>query len=603
MNSLDIAKNKFWRLPSRYFRKRWHSILIVSLLSIVGGIFTSLVPLAIAPVISLITNTHSEKTGITASITKLMKQLLGLFDLENHSGMLIFTSSIFVIVFSVGGSLIIYAAGWFSVRLNAQAYGEIAQDVFNKLQSLPLSYHQRQKPGELINLVMLDACEVINTIDWAFRQSVEGVTMVCCYGYILLSHNYLLAGVLILAGVMHALITRLGGDKMRQKARSYHNLSAAVSGTLEERIKGIRLTQSFGAEDFAANGFSEKLADYQNGLVKLWTFKHLQTPFRTAADTIAGVIVLIAGAWMWGRNQITGAELAIFLVVTRLAVIPISKLGTASMALNHAIGCSENVSNLLNIKSTINDGDDTCISFKQSLRFDNVSFSYDNGQKLFDSVNIHIQKGEILALVGPSGSGKSTLLDLILRHCEATNGAILLDNKCIRNFKKSAYRSIFGVVTQDNFLFHTSIRENILMGRQENESRLSEVIRIANAEDFINPLPKGLDTIVGDRGTLFSGGERQRIAIARALYDNPEIILLDEATSALDSESERLVQDALEKALLGRTAVVVAHRLSTIKKANKILVLKDGKIESSGTHEELKTCSPTYQFFCQLQHH
>jgi ABC-type multidrug transport system fused ATPase/permease subunit len=247
------------------------------------------------------------------------------------------------------------------------------------------------------------------------------------------------------------------------------------------------------------------------------------------------------------------------------------------------------------------DGEKNAQKLKQSIRFEKVSFSHSQDVPILQAIDLEIKKGEKVAIVGPSGGGKSTLCDLLLRLHDPEIGSILYDNEDIRHFKRSSYIQRFGVVPQENLLLSSSVRENVLYGRPYDRKRFEHAITTANAAEFIGNLPNMEETLIGDRGVRLSGGQRQRLAIARAVYGEPEVLILDEATSALDSVSERLVQEAIEKATQGMTTIVVAHRLSTVRHADKIVVIENGRVEACGTHDELLEISEKYRELCQFQ--
>jgi subfamily B ATP-binding cassette protein MsbA len=259
------------------------------------------------------------------------------------------------------------------------------------------------------------------------------------------------------------------------------------------------------------------------------------------------------------------------------------------------------VTDIFNTRSTIPEGIRKADQLKERIQIKGVDFAYEKNSPVLKNIDLTVNRGEMVALVGPSGSGKSTLADLILRFYEVEKGTIAYDGRDIREFTHESYRNNFGVVSQESLLFNATIRENIIYNRPLNDENLSHAVWAANAEEFITALPEGLDTLVGDRGIRLSGGQKQRVAIARAVYGRPSILLLDEATSALDSESERAVQEAINRILKNMTAIVIAHRLSTITHADKIVVLTGGAIEAIGPHETVYEQSPTYRRLYNIQ--
>jgi ABC-type multidrug transport system fused ATPase/permease subunit len=293
--------------------------------------------------------------------------------------------------------------------------------------------------------------------------------------------------------------------------------------------------------------------------------------------------------------------LILFTFVARQLITPINQLATSALWIESTRAASGRLRELLAEQPRLSDGDTIKQTFDRTLSLDDVSFAYD-GRPAVSHLTLEITKGEFVALVGPSGAGKSTLADLLLRLHDPDSGSVRIDGVDLRGLRQREYRHLFGVVSQENLLFHDSVRNNIRYGRDDvTDAAVEQAARQANAHDFISTLAEGYDTVVGDRGVRLSGGERQRIAIARALVHNPQILILDEATSALDSESEHLVQQAIDRVVERTTAIVIAHRLSTVTHADRIVVLNGGRIEATGRHAELLDTSATYRRFCQLQ--
>jgi subfamily B ATP-binding cassette protein MsbA len=317
------------------------------------------------------------------------------------------------------------------------------------------------------------------------------------------------------------------------------------------------------------------------------------------ALAVLGIFLIAIAQMRAGALSFEG--LILFTFVGRLMIAPINHLATTALWIESLGAASSRVNELMAAQPRVVDGPTLKSTFERSLLVDSCSFAY--GERLaIDDVTLDIRKGEFIALVGPSGAGKSTLADLMLRLHDPTSGAIRIDGVDLRTLKQREYRRIFGVVSQESLLFHDSVRNNIRYGRDElTEDMIVQAARVANAHDFILSLPRGYHTIVGDRGLRLSGGERQRVAIARAVVHNPQILILDEATSALDSESERLVQAAINQVVERTTAIVIAHRLSTVTHADRIVVLNQGRIEAIGRHHQLLAASATYRRFCELQ--
>jgi subfamily B ATP-binding cassette protein MsbA len=292
----------------------------------------------------------------------------------------------------------------------------------------------------------------------------------------------------------------------------------------------------------------------------------------------------------------------LFLYVGRVILIQIGRLGTAWVEIQALLASSTRVTELLEIPPDVPDGAESIDDFRDRLALRGVTFAYGDDDIVLDDIDLEIRRGEIVAVVGPSGIGKSTLADLVLRFYDPQQGVVTIDGRDIRRLRQSSYRALFGVVSQDAVLFNMTIRENIAHGRETlTDADIVAAARTANAHDFITEFPQGYDTVVAERGVRLSGGQRQRIAIARAIVGRPRILILDEATSSLDSESERLVQDAIDRVIVGSTSIVIAHRLSTVLHADRIVVLNERRIEAVAPHAQLLESSPTYSRLYHLQ--
>jgi subfamily B ATP-binding cassette protein MsbA len=318
-------------------------------------------------------------------------------------------------------------------------------------------------------------------------------------------------------------------------------------------------------------------------------------------NTCVQIIILVFSAHELASGRITLGSCMLFVYICQKVVKPISDISAATLVVQRMITASERVIGYMRTAPSIKDGAEHPAGIKTSIRLEGVSFAYDR-RAVLRSISLDIRKGEMIALVGPSGAGKSTLVDLILRFYDPTEGRILLDGVDIRNFQQREYRRMFGIVSQESMLFNATVRENIAYGRQGlTEEQIARACDMSHVTEFIPSLPHGLDSMLGDRGVRLSGGQRQRLSIARALVSNPAILILDEATSALDSESEKIVKDAIDQVTKNTTSIVVAHRLSTIMHANRIVVLENGVIVGIGPHADLIETCPLYRKLCHLQ--
>jgi subfamily B ATP-binding cassette protein MsbA len=392
------------------------------------------------------------------------------------------------------------------------------------------------------------------------------------------------------------------GRKVREASRAEENESAEMSVILQESFAGVRVVKSFAREDYQSGNFRRVSEVQVNSSMRVKRSQEIVQPLIESVSAI-GIVLAIIYVYFYGINLVRFIALCggIFLLYK-----PVKTLSRIPMLMQKCMVSAENIFNLMEEKSPIADAPDAVVLKRCDgrIEFDRVSFSYGSNKSAVADIHLDIQAGKKYALVGASGAGKSTLLSLILRFYDPQSGAIRLDGHDLRAIKQASLREQIGVVNQDTFLFHDSIYENIRYGRLDaTEAEIFDAARSAYAHDFILAQPKGYQTIVGDKGCLLSGGQQQRLAIARALLKNAPILLLDEATSALDSESEKLIQVALEKLSEGRTVIAIAHRLSTVLKSDCIVVMDHGRVVETGTHRELLEKSDIYRHIYEIQFH
>jgi subfamily B ATP-binding cassette protein MsbA len=401
--------------------------------------------------------------------------------------------------------------------------------------------------------------------------------------------------------VLHYTVTRLVRGPIRRLATDQFSVFADLAARFQEAILSIRVVKSFGAEAFELARVGRTMREVLRVNVKFGLYKHVEEPARAVVNYVVEAAILVLAAWELLAGRLGAPTFFLFLYVGRAVMVQIGLLGSAYTQMQSTLAASTRISELFHQAPEVKDGTEEIARFEDRISLWEVSFKY-GGEPLLERVSLEIAKGEMLALVGPSGVGKSTLADLVLRLYDPVSGVITVDGKDLRTLRQDSYRRLFGVVPQEALLFNGTIRENIAYGRDGMaEGDIVRAARVANAHDFIMEFSEGYDTVVGDRGMRLSGGQRQRIAIARAIAGNPPILVLDEATSSLDSESERLVQQAIDRVIQGTTSLVIAHRLSTVLHADKIVVLGSSGIEAVGRHAELLATNETYGRLYRLQ--
>jgi len=394
--------------------------------------------------------------------------------------------------------------------------------------------------------------------------------------------------------------------KLRRGHRRLRGEYGEITSVLQEVISGIRLVKSFRGEPYEDTRFTRASESYSTGAARITRISFLSQPLTELIGTVIAVLVLWIGAQqaLQGNQGMGGAQLITFMIIVMRLLPPIKQLSQMPTTAQQSLAAAERLFGVLDQKTEeeLDRGTRAAVDFKDGIEFDRVSFAYD-AEPVLQDISFNARRGDVVALVGPSGAGKSTLVDLIPRFYEPTAGRILLDGTDTREIRLDSLRALTGVVSQDTVLFNDTVYRNIAYGAAGTRSReaVMAAARAANAHEFIMELPQGYDTVLGERGTRLSGGQRQRLAIARALLTDPPILILDEATSALDAESERLVQEAIERLLENRTVFVIAHRLSTVAHADVILVLDRGRVVERGTHEELLGRRGVYHRLHSLQ--
>jgi subfamily B ATP-binding cassette protein MsbA len=523
-------------------------------------------------------------------ISELQQRIVGVF-LDDTNPQVALRNIIIVILAAVAiKNLFVWASGQLGAQLQEYVTRDIRNALYAHLQRLPLGFFVRTKTGDILARVLNDTQQTKQVITQAVTQSLQSAAVVLTTVVTLWVMSWRLTLLaLVVAPVLIGLLQPLL-RKLRKGHRRLSNQYGEMTAVVQESVSGIRLVKSFGGEDYEEARFREGSGRYARGMVRVTRLAVLAQPITETVGTAIAVTILWAGARMVDAGAMTGSLLITFLILVMRMLQPLKQLSQVPTTAQQSLAAAERVFEVLDspTESSLDRGTITTARFERALEFERVSFAYEKEPVLSD-VSLVAGKGEVIALVGASGAGKSTLVDLIPRFYEPTAGRILIDGVDTRAIALPALRSLIGIVSQDTVLFNDTVRNNLAYGAsgRYTDAQIEAAARAANAHRFIAELPAGYDTILGERGTRLSGGQRQRLSIARALLVDPPILVLDEATSALDTESERLVQEAVDRLLEGRTVFVIAHRLSTIAHADQILVLDRGRIVEHGTHDAL----------------
>ncbi len=553
-------------------------------------------------------NAAPEYMGI-GSLQVYLKDSLNYFltvkvDQEGPVAALVFICIASIVIFFLK-NLFRYAAMYVLAYLRTGMVKDIQDKLYYKTLDLPLGYFSETKKGDLLARMTSDVKEVENSIINSLESLArEPITIVIVLISMLAISAKLTLFVFIFLPIAGFLISAVGKRLKAQSLEAQKETGTFLS-FLEETLGALKIIKGFNAEERLATKFTDSTARFKKIMIAVLQRKGMASPF----SEFLGVAVVITVLWYGGslvlgnQSTLTPQEFMGYIGLFYTIINPVKAITTVNYNIKKGNASSERIFDILDLDNAIKDAPNakTIQQLDEVLTLKNVSFKYEDDYVLED-FNLKVQKGQTVALVGQSGSGKSTIANLVTRFYDVNAGEISIDNVNIKEITKKSLRGLMGLVTQDSILFNDTVKNNIGLGKEgATDDEVIAAAKVANAHDFIMELPNGYDTNIGDSGNKLSGGQKQRLSIARAVLKNPPIMILDEATSALDTESERLVQDALEKMMQNRTSLVIAHRLSTIQNADSIVVLSKGKIIEQGTHDELMKSKKGYKKLVEMQ--
>ena len=467
---------------------------------------------------------------------------------------------------------------------------DIRNELFESIANLSLDYFNKSRVGTLISRLTNDV-EIVNVaIAATFLNLIKDPLLLFLYLFIALVISWKLTIISLLVSLSTVFIlNRIGKLLKKQSIRSQEKMAGIIS-TIQETISGMRVVKAFATEEYETDKFKKESSDYHSTMSRVMVFRKLSSPISEMLGILAITIVL----WFGGKQVIVDGsiqpnEFIVYLFALFSMMQPLKAIGGHYTRIQEGLAAGERIFSVMDTVPMVTNKENAIAVDKlhERIEFKDVSFDYGEGV-ILKNINLTLKSGEVIALVGPSGSGKSSLASLIPRFYDPSRGEILFDGKNLKELDLKSLRRLTGYVTQEVILFNNTIRSNIAYGRPDVEDEeIIKSAKMANAHDFISDFPNGYDTEIGDRGTRLSGGQQQRTSIARAILNNPPILIFDEATSSLDADSEKKVQEAIEQLMKNRTVIVIAHRLSTIQNADKIIVLENGAIVETGTHEEL----------------
>ncbi len=566
------------------------------------------------PVMDVLFKTDEQFTQILSTPPSTEISMVGMKDLFYYNLAEIIASQgkeqalIWICITLVGmttaKNLFKYFAMFFLAKIRNNVVRDLRNSIYHKILHLPIGYFSEERKGD----VMAKAGNDVQEVEWSIMASLEAtfrepIAVVGFLTVLFLTSVELTLFIFVLLPVAGLVIGQIGKSLKKTSSQGQNKMGELLS-ILEETLSGMRIIKAFNAEESSRKRFEKFNQQYTDLMVRMYRKRDLASPLSEWMGIVVVSAVLLYGGRLVFTGELEASFFIGYLALFSQVIPPVKALSNASYHVQKGSASMDRINDILNAEITIKSKPDavSATGFRQAINYKDVYFKYDGKTDVLKGINISIQKGQTIALVGASGGGKSTLADLLARFHDVSAGGIEIDGVDIRDLQVESLRSLMGVVTQQSILFNDSVANNIAFGTHNaTPEAIEEAAKIANAHEFISKLENGYDTNIGDGGGKLSGGQRQRLSIARAILKNPPILILDEATSALDTESEKLVQDALNNLMQNRTSIVIAHRLSTIQQADCIYVIDQGEVVEQGAHQELLQLNKVYRKLSDLQ--
>ena len=540
---------------------------------------------------NVITEHETLKIATDLSLNQQFKLWTNEFILQDSAMATLKILSILIIVVFILKNICLYIKNVLLTVVQYKFITVLRDKLYKRFLYLSLSYFNKNKAGELTSIVINDVSNMQRAFTVGFQQAFVEPLNITVFIILLFVINLKLALIAVIIIPITGLIITAIGRSIRRRSRKIAAQIADITHKITETLGAMRVVKAFVTEKYELNRFQKETMRFYHLIMRRTRLRLTSSPGTEIVGVFVAMVLLIVGGRYVLVDQImTSEDFLRFILVLFSALAPIRLLSNVNMEVQEGLASAERVFKILNTKSDIINVKDAknIDTFNKKIEFKNVSFNYNANDKVLSNISFSIDKGELVALVGESGSGKSTIADLVPRFYDVKKGLVTIDGADIKEINVKSLRKLMGIVTQETILFNDTIEANISYGTPDaEEENVIAAAKTANALDFIHEQPQGFDTVIGDKGVKLSGGQRQRLAIARAVLNNPPILILDEATSSLDTRSEKLVQEALEKLMQKRTVLVIAHRLSTIQRADKIIVIDQGRIVESGKHETL----------------
>lgn len=595
----------------KYVKPYWKYIVLNLTSNLIYVVFSLVSLTMVSPFLAILFEKVSlvvvepEFSFSVKAIINYFYYIISVFIVENGKyEALIFVSMIFV-CFSLISNLFRYLGMYFMSPLRNGVVEDIRNQIYFKILILPLSFYSKVRAGDVISRITAD----VHEIEWSIMSTMqlimrEPLLIIVYFGTLMvISPTLTLFSIIVLpvSGVVISVI----GKNIKKKSEISQSKVGFITSIFDETISGLRIIKGFNAIDYANDRFKMLNQSLTRTMNKVFRRTELASPLTELLGVVSLLLIVYFGGRLvlQGSSLLTADALILYVVIFARMISPAKSFISAGYSIQKGMAAGKRVFEIIDAQEKIVEKENAVKieSFNNSIEFHDVCFRYEENQVL-KKINFTLEKGKTIALVGHSGAGKSTIADLLPRFYDVTEGNVLIDDVDIREYVIRDVRDLMGIVSQDVVLFNDTIENNISFGKRNvSMDEIEEAAKIAHIHEFINNLPEKYKTKVGDRGSLLSGGQKQRISIARAILHNPQILILDEATSSLDSESERLVQKALESLMQNRTTLIIAHRLSTIINADKIIVLKEGMIMESGNHQQLMDLKGIYYHMIQMQ--
>ncbi len=592
----------------KHLFKIYHYIILIILLGIISSFFTLLKPIFFAALVNETTilvgindknpssdNENSSFFNFNNIGERVKEFIYNFFEISASNINSFIFLAILILIISIIAIFFNYLGALINAYCRYKALSDVRADLYKKLLLLGLPFFNNQKAGELISRLTNDTLAFVQGLVSVPHHLFQTSIMIIFYSFYLISTNLQLTLYILAVFIINQILSLFLKEPVKKREIEVLDQQGNVSTSLQESFSNIKLIKSYAKENLSIKILSNLFKLNSKSLFKAASFQIMEPNIRNLFNAIAEIFIVLVCVFKLIDGSLTLEGFVLYIYISRLLLQPIAEISTQLLWIQRIRAAFNSLGLYINTPITIKDGDKKITSFEKKINIENVSFNFKK-ESILQDVKIEIFKGQSVAIVGSSGSGKSTIIDLILRLYDPKNGNINLDDKNIKNLKIADYRKLFGVVNQENYLFNDTIENNIRFGDYALDfEEVVESAKKANAHEFIQRLPAKYKTVIGDRGVKLSGGQKQRLSIARALLNNPPIIILDEATSSLDNYSEGSVIKAINVIMQTKTTIIVAHRLSTFINANRIFLIDKGKIVDSGTHKYLSENNSLYK--------